>query len=167
MDAAEDLSLGFNAVSDNPALTMRANRRQRMDRALEAIEGVMLPANDHFKRLVIFVFANFACSHNINLSRAVSFAAVLIYSCEAKLCLFNAPTRRRGARYKAAQQRRTPKRGRPRQRTSGACVLKWRRRSAAFNGGRAELGLLPSTTVEMHRESDSLPRRRLWKYQND
>jgi hypothetical protein len=24
---------------------------------------VMLPANDHFKRLVIFVFANFACSH--------------------------------------------------------------------------------------------------------
>jgi hypothetical protein len=24
---------------------------------------VMLAGNDHFKRLVIFVFANFACSH--------------------------------------------------------------------------------------------------------
>jgi hypothetical protein len=63
MDATENLSVGFNAVSHDPALAMRANRRQRMDRALEAIEGVMLPANDHFKRLVIFVFANFACSH--------------------------------------------------------------------------------------------------------
>jgi len=63
MDAAEDLSVCFNAVSDNPAVAMRANRRQRVDRALEAIEGVMLPANDDFKRLVIFIFANFACSH--------------------------------------------------------------------------------------------------------
>jgi hypothetical protein len=62
MDATENLSVGFNAVSHDPALTMRANRRQRMDRALEAIE-VMLPANDHFKRLIIFIFANFACSH--------------------------------------------------------------------------------------------------------
>jgi hypothetical protein len=63
MDATENLSVGFNAVSHDPALAMRANRRQRMDRALEAIEGVMLPANDYFKRLVIFIFANFACSH--------------------------------------------------------------------------------------------------------
>jgi hypothetical protein len=63
MNAAEDLSLGFNAVPDNPAGTVRANRRQRVDRALEAVESVVLPANDNFKRLVIFVFANFAYSH--------------------------------------------------------------------------------------------------------
>src|SRR5207253_1896647 len=63
MDAAENLPVCFNAVPDNPALTMGANRRQRMDRALEAVERVVLPANDHFKRLVIFIFANFACSH--------------------------------------------------------------------------------------------------------
>ena len=63
MDAAENLSIGFNAVPDNSTVAMRANRRQRVDRALEAIEGVMLPANDYFKRLVIFIFANFACSH--------------------------------------------------------------------------------------------------------
>jgi hypothetical protein len=32
-----------------------------VDCALEAIEGVTLSAHDHFKRLVIFVLANFAC----------------------------------------------------------------------------------------------------------
>ncbi len=63
MDAAEDLSIGFNAVPDNSTVAMRANRRQRVDRALEAVERVVLPANDHFKRLVIFILANFACSH--------------------------------------------------------------------------------------------------------
>ena len=75
MDAAENLPVGFNTVSNYPALTMRANWRQCVDRALEAVEGVMFPANDYFERLVIFIFANFACSHT-NLSRAVTFAAV-------------------------------------------------------------------------------------------
>ena len=63
MDAAEDLSVCFNAVSDDPAVAMRANGRQRVDRALEAVEGVVFAVNDHFKRLVIFIFTNFACSH--------------------------------------------------------------------------------------------------------
>ena len=78
MDAAEDLSVGFNAMPDNPAVAVRANRSQRVDRALKAVERVALSTNDHFKRLVIFIFANFACSHNISLSRAVTFAAVFI-----------------------------------------------------------------------------------------
>ena len=63
MDAAEDLSVGFNTVPDNPAVTVRTDRRQCVDRALEAVERVVLPANDYFKRLVIVVFANFAFSH--------------------------------------------------------------------------------------------------------
>ena len=61
--AAVDLSVGFNAVPDNPAVAVRANRRQRMDRALEAVEGVTFSTKDYLKRLVIFIFANFACSH--------------------------------------------------------------------------------------------------------
>src|SRR6266478_4192621 len=61
--AAENLSISFNAVPDNPAIAMRANRRQRVDGALEAVERVVLPANDHFKRLVIFVVANLTCCH--------------------------------------------------------------------------------------------------------
>jgi hypothetical protein len=63
MNAAEDLAVSFNAVPDNPAVAVRANRRQRMDRALEPVERVVRPVNDHFKRLVVFIFANFACSH--------------------------------------------------------------------------------------------------------
>jgi hypothetical protein len=63
MNAAEDLFVRFNAVPNNPAVTVRANRRQRVDRALEAVEGVVLTGNYNFKRLVIFVFANFAFSH--------------------------------------------------------------------------------------------------------
>jgi hypothetical protein len=63
MDATEDLSIGFHAVADHPAVAVRANWCQRVNRALEAIEGVMLAGNDHLKRFVIFVLANFACSH--------------------------------------------------------------------------------------------------------
>ena len=63
MDAAKDLSIGFHAVADHPALAVRANRRERVDCALKAIEDVTLAGNDYFKRLVIFIFANFASSH--------------------------------------------------------------------------------------------------------
>jgi hypothetical protein len=63
MDPTEDLSVGFHTVTDDSALAVRTNRCQRVDRALETIERVMLAGYDHFKRLVIFVFANFACSH--------------------------------------------------------------------------------------------------------
>jgi hypothetical protein len=61
--AAEDFSVRFDAVADYAAITVWANRRQRVDRALEAVEGVTLSGHDHFKRFVIFVIANFACRH--------------------------------------------------------------------------------------------------------
>ena len=63
MDATEDLSVGFYAVTDDPTVAVRANRRERMDRALKAIEGVVCAGNDYLERLVIFIFTNFACSH--------------------------------------------------------------------------------------------------------
>jgi hypothetical protein len=63
VDATKDLSVGLHTVPDNSALTVRADRRQRMDRAFETIECVMLSGYDHFKRFVIFILANFACSH--------------------------------------------------------------------------------------------------------
>jgi hypothetical protein len=69
MDAAKDLSISFHAVADHAAVAVRANRRKRVDRAFEAIEDVMLAGNDHFKRFVIFIFANFTCSHTTSLSR--------------------------------------------------------------------------------------------------
>jgi hypothetical protein len=63
MNAAIDLPIGFHTVPHDPTIAVWAERRQRVDRAFEAIEGVMLSGYDHFKRLVIFVFTNFACSH--------------------------------------------------------------------------------------------------------
>jgi len=63
MDTTEDFSIRFDAVADDTAIAVRANRRQCVDRALETVEDVTLSANDYFKRLVILVFANFAFSH--------------------------------------------------------------------------------------------------------
>jgi len=63
MNAAIDLPISFHTVPHDPTIAVWADRRQRVDRALEAIERVMLSGYDHLKRLVIFVFANFACSH--------------------------------------------------------------------------------------------------------
>jgi hypothetical protein len=76
MNAAIDLPIGFHTVPHDPAVAVRADRRQRVDRAFEAIECVMLSGYDHFKRLVIFILANFACSHTQSLSHLGSFAAV-------------------------------------------------------------------------------------------
>jgi hypothetical protein len=42
---------------------MRANRRQRVDRAFEAVERVVFSADDYFKGLVIFIFTDFARGH--------------------------------------------------------------------------------------------------------
>ena len=63
MDAAEDLAFLLRAVPDHPTVAMRANRREGMNRAFETIEGVMLAGHNHFERLVILIFTNFACSH--------------------------------------------------------------------------------------------------------
>ena len=63
MDTTEDLSVRFDAVADDTAIAVCANRRQRVDCALKAVEGVALSAHDNFKRFVIFVLANFACRH--------------------------------------------------------------------------------------------------------
>ena len=63
MNATIDLSIGFHTVSHDPAVAVGADRSQSVDRTFEAIECVMLSGYDHFKRLVIFILANFACSH--------------------------------------------------------------------------------------------------------
>ncbi len=63
MDAAEDFAALLHAVPNNPAVAVWANWRERMNRALETIEDVMLAGHNHFERLVILIFANFACSH--------------------------------------------------------------------------------------------------------
>jgi hypothetical protein len=94
MDATEDLSVGFYAVTDDPTVAVRAYRRERLDRALIAIEGVVCAGNDYLERLVIFVSTNFACSHTKCLSRAVAFAAVSDLFSQAKIVRPNCSGRR-------------------------------------------------------------------------
>jgi hypothetical protein len=72
MNAAIDLPIGFHTVPHDPAVAVRADRRQRVDRAFEAIECVMFSGYDHFKRLVIFILANFACSHTQSFRASVA-----------------------------------------------------------------------------------------------
>ena len=50
-------------MADNTAIAMSANRRQRVNCALETIERVTLSAHDDFKGLVIIVLADFAFRH--------------------------------------------------------------------------------------------------------
>jgi hypothetical protein len=63
VDTTEDFFVRLDTVSDDTAVAVGANRRQRVDCALEAIKDVALAAHDYFKRLVIIVLANFALRH--------------------------------------------------------------------------------------------------------
>jgi hypothetical protein len=83
MDATEDLSIGFHAVSHDPAVAMGAHRRQCMDRTFEAIERVTLSGNNHLERFVIFILANFACSHTTILSQEAPSSVVLFSASNA------------------------------------------------------------------------------------
>jgi hypothetical protein len=69
VDTTEDLFVRFDAMADDTTAAVRANRRKRVNCALETIEGVTFSAHDHFKSLVIFVFANFACRHTQSFAR--------------------------------------------------------------------------------------------------
>ena len=52
MDAAEDLSVRFDAVADDTAVAVGANGRKRVNCALEAIENVTFPIHDDFNNFV-------------------------------------------------------------------------------------------------------------------
>jgi hypothetical protein len=86
MDAAKDLSIGFHAVADHPALAVRANRRERVDCALKAVEGVMLASDDDLKRLVIIIFANFASSHTKTVRASSPLRRYSFFFCEQEVC---------------------------------------------------------------------------------
>jgi hypothetical protein len=63
MDAAENLAGFLHAMADNPTAAVRANWRERLDRAFETVEDVVLSIDDHLKSLVVVVSAGFAFRH--------------------------------------------------------------------------------------------------------
>jgi hypothetical protein len=67
MGAAEKLSAHLDAMANDLAITMFADWRHFLDRALEAVEVVARSGGHHFKTLVILVTANLAFSHWLEL----------------------------------------------------------------------------------------------------
>ena len=63
MGAAVEGPIGFDPVSDNLASAMVTDRRELVDRALEAIERVRFASRDYLKRELVVVAAHFASGH--------------------------------------------------------------------------------------------------------
>lgn len=64
MLAAEKGALSLEAVTDNTDAAMRAGRRQRVDRAFEAVVSVSFAAQNNLKSFVIIVAAGLADCHD-------------------------------------------------------------------------------------------------------
>jgi hypothetical protein len=63
MSAAEKPTSHFDAMADYTAVTMFTFRRDGLNRTLKAVERMPCSGGYHFKGLVVFITANFACSH--------------------------------------------------------------------------------------------------------
>src|SRR5688500_11331082 len=61
--ATKHPALRLQSVSHDPAPAVRTFRRQRVDRALEAVEGVRLAGHHDLERLVVLVATGFAALH--------------------------------------------------------------------------------------------------------
>ena len=63
MNATEDLSIGLHTMPDDAAIAVRTDRRQRVNRAFEAVECVPRSRCCQLKGLVIIVAANLTLRH--------------------------------------------------------------------------------------------------------
>lgn len=63
VNAAKDLAFFLDAMTNDPAATMRTSRRERVDGAFETVKSVTLSADDDFETLIVIVAADFAFSH--------------------------------------------------------------------------------------------------------
>src|SRR5687768_17259952 len=61
--AAVEVAVRLEAVPEDTDAAVRARRRERVRRALEAVEHVPLPRHRHLERLVVVVPADFAPGH--------------------------------------------------------------------------------------------------------
>src|SRR5260370_20231776 len=64
MLAAEEGALLLEPVADDAGAAILAFRRQRMNGAFEAVEGMGDPAHAHLERLVIIVATGFTSGHD-------------------------------------------------------------------------------------------------------
>jgi hypothetical protein len=67
MGAAEEGSVGFNAVPDHFAPAMSARWSQRMNRTLEAIEGMQTTLHGYLECFIVLVTTGFTLCHGMAL----------------------------------------------------------------------------------------------------
>jgi hypothetical protein len=78
MGAAEEATADFHPVADDSTTAVLTNRRDGLNCALEAVEGVPRAGGDQLKSLIVLISANFAFRHVAPLSsRGSSLAQVL------------------------------------------------------------------------------------------
>ena len=65
MRAAENPRVLLDAVTDDAALTMRANRRESLNGAFEAVERPRSVVHDDLEAFVVVVSADFALGHGL------------------------------------------------------------------------------------------------------
>src|SRR5215831_20368444 len=75
MLAAEEGAVLLESVADDADAAVLAGRRQRMDRALEAVEGVGGTVHADLKRLVVVVSTDFTSGHG-NLATGCGFGGL-------------------------------------------------------------------------------------------
>ncbi len=63
MGAAVETASNLDPMSDDPALAMLADRRDCLDCALKAVEGMSRSGRDQLKRFIVIVATNFTCRH--------------------------------------------------------------------------------------------------------
>ena len=63
MSATVDLTVFFDAMADDPAMTVATHRRQLLDRAFETVENISFARHFDFEVLVILIAALIAWSH--------------------------------------------------------------------------------------------------------
>jgi hypothetical protein len=66
MSATEDFAVVLHTMTDDSAATLRAGRRERLNRAFEAVECPPLATHHNLKGFVVVVAADFALSHVVS-----------------------------------------------------------------------------------------------------
>src|SRR5690606_21565987 len=84
MGAAVEVAVGFDAVTDDPHPAVGAGLGQQVDRALEAVERVLVPLGGANREcLVIIIPADVATCHVVVLSLLVSHSGMGLSACYA------------------------------------------------------------------------------------
>jgi hypothetical protein len=68
MGTAEEVTVHFDAVANDPALAMLADRSHRLDRTFETVEDVTRAGGYNLEAFVVFIATNLASGHRTSLN---------------------------------------------------------------------------------------------------